>query len=536
VSIRAWWVAIWLVAGCSAAGCGGAGDTCAPQVIVPQVGVMARAAMRYGQQLVVTCAPGDSRLWFPAPLCEKIAGMTVGLGRDTWSANYLNFDDPADPANRDALGPQRYVSLTLADASAYQARALIAAGGYDGFRRQWLAALLQKQLPSPSLGLGVMQTLRAGFVADAARDVTLDASGAFAHSATLDAGPDRQLGTADDLLTWRWNGHAPFHTAAVAETLAAWLDATSDGSVREPLERASDFLMRQQRSDGSWAYGFAPDRTADELSTAVIARLLGRLARASLANAASLDAAARRATGWLAARPAASFDAVGAGAAIQALLDEGDAARATALGEGLLARLVAPVACGFGSDALADDRHAVGGVPGADGSQSPWVATYGVPGLRALCQASGDPRFCSGADLMVAWTLDKLAAAQAVPQVVQLPDLLGGVIEITGGTWWGLMPEAYFPRADQIEAWLADPALDLGQRPRSWLETTTGVDLERLLARRANTDPYWAHITQPYPWQGGPWRPPSGLGELAPAVNGITSADAALALFGYAGY
>jgi hypothetical protein len=59
------------------------------------------------------------------------------------------------------------------------------------------------------------------------------------------------------------------------------------------------------------------------------------------------------------------------------------------------------------------------------------------------------------------------------------------------------------------------------------------LDFERLLYERVRAEPYYAHISSFYPWQG--FRPlPRNLGDVSPAINPLLADDAALALLDYA--
>jgi len=538
---------VWLLA--LVAACGSSAPPAACVNTPPEkstVRALATTAAAYGRQFVVDCV-GDGLLGAAPETCAALSAMTPGLHRDSWQANYLNFDDASDPEHGGLLDEQTYVTLMLGDPSAYKGRALLAAYELDGdagalatFRQTFLPAWLDKQLPSAALGLGASVRFGASATPDDARDVTLDATGAFAQAATLAAGADGRLGTADDVVTWRWNGHSPLHTAVLADALAAYQRLTSDGAVVAPLDAAGRFLVGLQRSDGAWAYAIAPaGAPPDALTTAVTAMALASLGRAPLPHASDFAAAAARATAWLQSAP---LDSVGAGAAIALFLDAGDTAAASRVADALLARMTTPAGCGFGDHGFAGDAHALGGIAGGGAVtfQSPWPTTYAVAALLRLAAATGQSRYRDAADLAVAWLADKIERARAPGDVASVQDLRGGVAAVADGGWWGLVPEGYEPDATsdnlphRVLAWVPDPSTSLDQRPQSWLERETGTDEERILAGRVRADPYFAHISYDNPWSGGPdGVVPVDLGHVSPGINPLTSDDAALALFDY---
>lgn len=525
------------------------------------------ASMEYGQQFIVVCDDQkSSRFPYPGPGCSQVAGMSFDIHRDNWSSNYLNYDDPQDPANAGLLSRQGYISLQLADLAGYKALALLEAHRATGnpsylerFRRTFLRQLLDKQLPSAALKLGATQTFQAAFQPSAQRDVTMDATGAFANSATLAAGPDGVLGTLDDVLAWHWNGSAPFQFAALAEALAMYAQTASDPEVLNAVTHAGQFLLRLERraptgdGEGNWAYAVAPaDGPPNRMTTSLVALALLRLAAVrSLPGAPEFHAAVQRATAWLRQQPALELDPVSAGAEIQVLLASGEAAAATATADALLARMTTPASLSWGDHRYAGDPHAVGGIasPWESGSfQSTWFATYNVAGLLTIGRATGTGRYLTAADLLIRWLGDKLARSQREAEIVHVQDLRGGVTRIDGGTWWGLYPELYEPNVGSYEdashvvhetlpslilGWVHTSSIDLAKRPPSWLEQQGKLDFERLLYDRVRADPYYAHISQPYPWQG--FRPlPRNLGDVSPAINPLLADDAALALLDYA--
>lgn len=504
---------------------------------------LAQAAVAYGQQFVVACS-GDAALAAPTPSCAALSAMSPGLHRDNWAANYLDYDDPLDPSTSGLLTQQRYVTLMLADPSAYKGQALLSAYALDGdsahltrFTTAFLGPWLGKQLPSRALGLGATQRFQAHTAPDDALDVTLDATGAFVQAATLDAGADGVLGSGDDVLRWRFAGHSPLHTAVLASALAQYARLFGDTAVDAPLDAAGSFLLRVQRSDGAWAYALAPaDGPPDFLTTALCGTALDALAHAPVAHASDFAAAAARATAWLGQSPA---DSVGAGAAIALLLDAGDGAAAVRVADAFLGRMTTSSACGFGDHRFAADAHALGGIA-SDGItlQSPWAAVYGVPALLQLAAAVGDPRYRDAADLLVAWLVDKLDRARAFADPVRVQDLRGGLAAVSGGGWWGLAPEGYEPDvaddtlAHRVLDWVAAPSPALDLRPTSWLEQHAAVDFERILYERVRADPYFAHVSFDDPWSGGAALP-GDLGAVSPGVNPLPTDDAALALLGW---
>ncbi|MFP2924811.1 hypothetical protein ACLESO_06260 [Pyxidicoccus sp. 3LG] len=130
---------------------------------------------------------------------------------------------------------------------------------------------------------------------------------------------------------------------------------------------------------------------------------------------------------------------------------------------------------------------------------------------------------------------------------MHVQDLRGGLVRIHGGSWWGLVPETYEPNTGTyvdwsgaelrtvpglVLDWVAAPEVNLAQRPTSWLEGQRGLDFERLLHDGVRADPYYAHISQVYPWNG--WTlVPRNLGEVSPSINPLLADDAALALLDY---
>jgi hypothetical protein len=528
---------------------------------------MGLASLEYGQQFVVVCEPQEpSRFRYPGPGCSRIAGMSPDIHRDNWASYYLNYDDPKDPANAGLLGRQNYISLQLADLAGYKALALLKAHKATGnplylerFRRTFLRQLLDKQLPSATLSLGATQTFQATFQPSPLQDVTLNATGAFANSATLAAGPDGVLGTADDELTWRWNGHAVFNFAALTEALATYAQSERAPEVVTAVDRAGQFLLRQERRTsaglgaGTWAYALAPaGGAANRMTTGLVALTLLRLSMLrSLPAAPALRAAAQRAAAWLRQQPASEVDPVSAGAELQVLLAFGDTAAAMATADALLARMTTPANLSWGNHKYGTDPHAVGGIssPWGSGSfQSVWFATYNVAGLLAFGRATRNDRYTIAADLLVRWLGDKLARSQQDAEIVHVQDLRAGVTRIAGGTWWGLYPETYEPNAGTYEdashvtretvphlilGWVSSPSSSLTERPESWLEQQVKVDFERMLHARVRAEPYYAHISSFYPWQG--YRPaPRNLGDVSPSINPLLADDAALALLDYA--
>jgi hypothetical protein len=529
---------------------------------------MGLVSMEYGQQFVVVCQErAPSRFPYPGPACPQVEGMSFDIHRDNWSSNYLNYDDPQDPSNAGLLTRQTYVSLQLADLAGYKALALLKAHQVTGspvflkrFQRTFLQQLLDKQLPSASLGLGATQTFQAAYWPSPQQDVTLDATGAFANSATVAAGADDVLGTADDVLTWRWNGHAAFNFAALAEALATYARLEQDARVVQAVDRAGQFLLRLERQspdgtrEGSWAYAIAPTNGfPNRMTTGLVALTLLRLSELpGLPSAAQFHAAARRAAVWLRQQSALELDVVSAGAELQVLLEAGETAAATTVADALLARMTTPPEYAWGNHQFGTDSHAVGGIssPWGSGSfQSPWFATYNVAGLLALGKATGTPRYSAAADLLARWLGDKLVRSLQDAHPVPVQDLRGGVTSVYGGTWWGLYPETYEPNTGTyvdpytqtptrtvpslILEWVNAPQVDLAQRPQSWLEAHVGVDFERVLYERVREDSYYAHISGFYPWQG--WSPlPRNLGEVSPSINPLLADDAALALLDYA--
>ena len=508
-----------------------------------EVLALAQSAVAYGQQFVVACS-GEGAFAAPTPSCAPLSAMTPGLHRDNWAANYLNYDDPLDPSTAGLLTEQRYVTLMLADPSAYKARTLLSLYAVDGdpgrltrFRAAFLGPWLDKQLPSVTLGLAATQRFQARALPDDTLDVTLDGSGAFAQAATLDAGANGVLGDSDDVVRWRFDGHSPLHTAVLAEALAAYLRISGDTTVGAPLDAAGSFLLRVQRSDGAWAYALAPAAgPPDSLTTAICGMALAALGGVALPHASDFAAAAARATVWLGQ---AGCDSVGSGAAIALLLDAGDRASAERLADALLGRMTTPAACAFGDHRFARDAHALGGLA-SDGIslQSPWAGVYNVPALLQLAQAVGQPRYRDAADLMVSWLVDKLGHGQANADPARVQNLRGGLAAIAGGSWWGLAPEGYEPnvtddtRAHRVLDWVAAPSPNLDLRPNSWLETQAGVDFERILYQRVRADPYFAHVSFDDPWSGGS-AAPSDLGQVSPGINPLPTDDAALALLGW---
>jgi hypothetical protein len=526
---------------------------------------MGLASLEYGQQFVVVCEPpGQSRFRYPGPGCSQIAGMSADIHRDSWSSSYLNYDDPSDPSTAGPLTRQRYVSLQLADLAGYKSLALLKAYEATGnrlylerFRRTFLRQILDKQLPSAVLGLSATQTFQAAFE-PSPLDVRLDATGGFASSATVAAGPDGVLGTADDAITWRWNGYGGFQFAALAEALAQYARVAEDRAVLDAIDRAGRFLQRLERRtadgarDGSWAYAIAPaDGPANRMTTGLVALSLLRLsALRSVPQAPGFRAAAQRAAVWLQRQPAAEVDPISAGAEIQVLLAFGDTAGAASVADALLVRMTTPPHIAWGDHVYGGDPHAVGGISSRwlSGSfESVWFATYNVAGLLALGRATGSVRYATAADLLVRWLGDKLAQSQHDAETVHVQDLQGGVTRIDGGTWWGLYPETYEPNAGSYEdathvvhdtvphlvlAWAHAPG-GVAERPESWLEHQLNLDFERLLGERVRAEPYYAHISSFYAWQG--FRPgPRNLGDISPAINPLLADDAALALLDYA--
>ncbi|HEX7996688.1 MAG TPA: hypothetical protein VF506_22450, partial [Streptosporangiaceae bacterium] len=476
---------------------------------------MGLASMEYGQQFVVVCDHhGPSRFPYLGPGCSQVAGMSFGVHSDNWSSNYLNYDDPQDPANAGLLTRQGYISLQLADLAGYKALALLQAHRVTGnpsylerFRSVFLRQILDKQLPSAALKLGAMQTFQAAFQPSLQRDVMMDATGAFANSATLSSGPDGVLGTSDDTLTWRWNGSAAFQFAALAEALAMYAQSERDAEVMNAVDRAGQFLRRLERQtsagveEGTWAYAIAPRGGApNRMTTALVALALLRLSMLrSLPGAPEFHAAVRRAAAWLRRQPAPELDPVSSGAEIQVLLASGEATAAAATADALLARMTTPVSSSWGDHRYAGDPHAVGGIssPWGSGSfQATWFATYNVAGLLAIGRATRTERYITAADLLIRWLGDKLARTQRDAEVVYVQDLRGGVTRIDGGTWWGLYPEMYEPNAGSYEdtshvvhetlpnlilQWVNASSIDLAVRPASWLEQQSQLDFERLL-------------------------------------------------------
>lgn len=526
---------------------------------------MGLSSMEYGQQFVVVCTHQEpSRFLYPGPSCPAIAGMSADIHRDSWTSEYLNYDDPEDPANASPLVHQSYISLQLADLAGYKALALLKAHRATGnaiyldrFRRMFLRPILDKQLPSAALNLAATQVFQAAFQ-PSPQDVTMDATGAFANSATLAAGRDGVLGTADDVLTWRWNGHAVFNSAALAESLAMYARRERDTEVVNAVERAGRLLLRLERrsaagqGDGTWSYAIASTNgTANRMTTGLVARALLQLSELpALAAAPELRAAAQRAAAWLRQQPASEVEPISTGAEIEVLLAFGDTAAAVAAADALLARMTTPPNLSWGNHTYATDPHAVGGIASRweSGSfQSVWFSTYNVAGLLALGRATKTERYTTAADLLVRWLGDKLARSQGDVEDVQVQDLRGGTTRIAGGTWWGLYPEKYEPNTGSYEdashvlhptvphlilGWTA-ASVDLALRPRSWLEQQLNIDLERLLYDRVRAQPYYAHISSLYGWQG--FQPaPRNLADISPALNPLLADDAALALLDYA--
>ncbi|MCY1023871.1 hypothetical protein [Pyxidicoccus sp. MSG2] len=534
-----------------------------PASVVRALGL---TAMQYGQQFVVTCEDDDpSPFFYPGPGCARVEGMSFDIHRDNWSSNYLNYDDPQDPSNAGLLTRQGYISLQLADPTAYKALALLKAYQATGrtaflqrFRHAFLRQILDKQLPSTALGLGAVQTFQASYFPDPQQDVTLDATGAFANSATLAGGVDGVLGTADDVLTWMWNGHAGFNFAALAEVLATYAQLTGDTQVLPAVERAGRFLLRLERRtptgepEGSWAYGVAPaNGFPNRMTTGIIGVTLLKLSTLpSLPGAADFRAGALRAATWLRQQPAAGVDPVSTGAELRLLLAAGEQTAAVAAADALLARMTTPAWFPWGDPRFEDDLHALGGIasPWGTGSlQSPWFATYNVAGLLELGRATGSARYTLAATLLVGWLADKMAVARRDEDVVHVQDLRGGLVRIHGGSWWGLVPETYEPNTGTyvdwsgaelrtvpglVLDWVAAPEVDLSQRSTSWMEARLGLDFERLLHDRVRGDAYYAHISQVYPWNGWTFVP-RNLGEVSPSINPLLADDAALALLDY---
>jgi hypothetical protein len=84
-----------------------------------------------------------------------------------------------------------------------------------------------------------------------------------------------------------------------------------------------------------------------------------------------------------------------------------------------------------------------------------------------------------------------------------------------------------------ILGWVNSPSSSLTERPESWLEQQVKVDFERMLHARVRAEPYYAHTSSFYPWQG--YRPsPRNLGDISPSINPLLADDAALALLDYA--
>ncbi len=523
------------------------------------------AAMEYGQQFIVTCEEeaDRSRFFYPGPGCARVEGMSFDIHRDNWSSNYLNYDDPKDPSNAGLLTRQGYISLQLADPTAYKALALLKGYHVTGkavflqrFRHAFLRQILDKQLPSKALGLSATQTFQTSFFPTPGQDVTLDATGAFANSATLDGGEDGVLGTADDVLTWRWNGHAVFNSAALVEALATYVELTGDTHILPAIERAGRFLLRLERRtttgqpEGSWAYGIAPaNGYPNRMTTGIIGLTLLKLSGLkSLPGASDFRAGALRAAAWLRQQPPAWVDPVSTGAELQLLLSAGEQTAAIDAANALLARMTTPENHPWGDHRFGEDPHAVGGIASQWGSgslQSPWFATYNVAGLLVLGRASGDFRYTAAATLLVSWLADKMTVARRDEDAVWVQDLRGGLVRIRGGSWWGLIPEMYEPSTGTyvdwsgtqqrtvpglVLEWVAGPEVD--QRPSSWLETKSHQDFEQLLHNRVRADPYYAHISQVYPWNS--WTlVPRNLGEVSPAINPLLADDAALALLDY---
>ncbi|WP_394825920.1 hypothetical protein [Pendulispora albinea] len=516
---------------------------------------------------MVRCDDRRAPFFYDGPACAQIVGMSFDIHRDNWASNYLNYDDPSDPSNAGLLTHQRYISLQLADPTAYKALGLLKAYQVTGqraflerFRRDFLQSILDKQLPSGPLNLGAVHTFQAAFAPDPQRDVTLDATGGFANSATLDAGADTTLGTSDDVLTWRWNGHAGFNFAALAEVLLLYVQITGDARVLPAVDRAGRFLVRLEhrdlsgQGDGSWSYGVAPaNGYPDRMTTAILGLTAWRLSKlGTLPNAAQFRAAANRAAAWLEKQSASGIDVVAAGAEIQLRVAAGQTAGAAKVADALLARMTTPANVAWGDHRYAQDAHALGGIasPWSTGSfQSPWFATYNVAGLLELSRATGDAHYTDAAALLVRWLGDKVTIAQRDRGDVVVQDLRGGLAHIRGGSYWGLLPETYEPNAgtyvdstgavlptvpNSILGWIATPPIPLTLRPNSWLEQRTGIDFERLLAQHVQYDSYYAHISQVYPWNG--WTStPHDLGEVAPSINPLLADDAALALLDFAG-
>ncbi|MFP2924812.1 hypothetical protein ACLESO_06265 [Pyxidicoccus sp. 3LG] len=317
-SSTGWAVALLLTAGSAVAQTAleaAPGEARHPSV----VRALGLTAVEYGQQFVVTCEEGDpSPFFYPGPGCSQVEGMSFDIHRDNWSSNYLNYDDPQDPSNAGLLTRQGYISLQLADPTAYKALALLKAYEATGraaflqrFRHAFLQQILDKQLPSTALGLGAVQTFQASYFPDPLQDVTLDATGAFANSATLAGGVDGVLGTADDVLTWRWNGHAGFNFAALAEVLATYAQLTGDTHVLPAIERAGRFLLRLERRtptgepEGSWAYGVAPaNGFPNRMTTGIIGVTLLKLSSLGVAARGRRLPGRRPACGHLAAAAA----------------------------------------------------------------------------------------------------------------------------------------------------------------------------------------------------------------------------------------
>ncbi|MDB4966046.1 MAG: hypothetical protein JWN44_1735 [Myxococcales bacterium] len=498
--------------------------TCLSTVTTTDAAMWGRRANEWVAQFVVSC-DGRRGLRLDGPGCVAATGLMPGLHRDAWVANYLNYDDPADPANRGALERQRYASLVLADQAAYPFEALVAAGALgdvaalDRARTFYLPSFVAHQLPSAAFGLPSTQRFDG---------TPLDAAGAFAQSLAIDAGADGLLGTADDVATFRWTGHSTLHTAVIGAAVADYVARTGDHSPADALAAALRFVMSRQRPDGAWAYALADVAAPDDaLTTAVAAQFLGRAARAGIADATSAPAQSAAAL-WLRDHLAgASTTAVAA--AVGVALDQGDLGTARALGDRLLAAQVG----------RCTDRHATGGL--LDGTfESSWSPVYAVPSLLRLAAESGDLRYRDAADRLIAWIVDKLQMADSSGDRAFVQDLAGAAAAVEGGSWWGLMPEVYETdrsgdtRAGRIVRWVTAGQSD-GQRPSSWLEQETGADLERTLIDHVRHDAYWASISYSYGWDGsGDVALPVDLGHVTAGINPLATADAAVALLAYA--
>jgi len=177
-----------------------------------------------------------------------------------WGTNPYYYQNATITGGRDDIPSDRLQTLAYligghdaGGGAAASLEALAATGN-----RRWLEAFLAyqhhfrtSQIPSP-----LVSTLPVRVIETKVGPTIIDESGYWAEQVSVSAGPDRLLGTSDDVVELRAAFPSPEHGNPIAYSLILYYKLTGDRSSLASLERYGSWLVRSQVKSGNYSGAF----------------------------------------------------------------------------------------------------------------------------------------------------------------------------------------------------------------------------------------------------------------------------------------